>query len=72
MTGPTIRPRELTVREVEVLQHLAHGRSNEETARALFLSVETIKTYVRHVLEKLDAKNRTHAVAIALRRGLIT
>jgi DNA-binding NarL/FixJ family response regulator len=61
----------LTCREVEVLQRLAAGNSNKLIARALTISEETAKTYVKSIVEKLGARNRTHAVTIGLRRGII-
>jgi DNA-binding NarL/FixJ family response regulator len=61
----------LTSREVEVLQRVAAGNSNKLIAKALTISVETAKTYVKSIVEKLDAHNRTHAVTIGLRRGII-
>ena len=61
----------LTPREVEVLQLVAAGNSNKLIATALTISEETAKTYVKSIVEKLDAHNRTHAVTIGLRRGII-
>jgi len=61
----------LTSREVEVLQLVAAGNSNKLIATALTISEETAKTYVKSIVEKLDAHNRTHAVTIGLRRGII-
>ena len=60
-----------TVREVEVLQLIADGLANREIGNRLFLSEETVKSHVRHLLAKLHARSRAHAVAIGLRRGLI-
>jgi len=59
-------------REVEVLQFAAGGRSNREIAAALDISEETVKAHMKNVLAKLDANDRTHAVTIALRRGIIS
>ena len=61
----------LTKREREILQLLAHGLSNAEVGQRLFISQETVKSHVRHILAKLDAGTRTHAVAIAMRDGTI-
>jgi len=61
----------LTRREVEVLQQLASGSRNREIAGRLGITEETVKVHVKHVMEKLDAKDRTAAVAIAIRRGII-
>jgi DNA-binding NarL/FixJ family response regulator len=61
----------LTGREREILQLLADGMSNADVAAKLFISAETVKSHVRHILTKLEADTRTHAVAIALREAII-
>jgi DNA-binding NarL/FixJ family response regulator len=61
----------LTGREREILQLLADGMSNADVASKLFISQETVKSHVRHILAKLEADTRTHAVAIALRESII-
>jgi DNA-binding NarL/FixJ family response regulator len=61
----------LTAREREILQLLADGMSNADVAGRLFISQETVKSHVRHILTKLEADTRTHAVAIALRDAII-
>jgi DNA-binding NarL/FixJ family response regulator len=61
----------LTPREREILQLLADGMSNADVASKLFISQETVKSHVRHILSKLEADTRTHAVAIALRESII-
>ena len=61
----------LTSREREILQLLADGMSNADVAQRLFISQETVKSHVRHILAKLEADTRTHAVAIALREAII-
>jgi DNA-binding NarL/FixJ family response regulator len=61
----------LTAREGEVLQLLAHGASNKSIARDLGISVHTAKFHVASLLAKLGARNRSDAIAIGLRRGLI-
>ena len=61
----------LTAREREILQLLADGMSNGDAAKKLFISQETVKSHVRHILAKLEADTRTHAVAIALRDAII-
>ena len=61
----------LTAREREILQLLADGMSNADVAAKLFISQETVKSHVRHILSKLEADTRTHAVAIALRTAII-
>lgn len=61
----------LTAREVEVLRAIAGGNRNRDIAEHLFISEETVKVHVKHVMEKLGASDRTEAVAIGLRRGII-
>jgi DNA-binding NarL/FixJ family response regulator len=61
----------LTAREREILQLLADGMSNADVAGKLYISQETVKSHVRHILSKLEADTRTHAVAIALRTSII-
>ncbi len=61
----------LTAREREILQLLADGMSNGDVAERLFISQETVKSHVRHILTKLEADTRTQAVAIALREAMI-
>jgi DNA-binding NarL/FixJ family response regulator len=61
----------LSAREVEVLQQVAEGKSNREAGAKLFISEETIKIHMRHIMEKLGASDRTQAVAIAVRRGYL-
>jgi DNA-binding NarL/FixJ family response regulator len=61
----------LTARERQILQLLADGMSNADVAGRLFISQETVKSHVRHILTKLEADTRTHAVAIALREAII-
>ena len=61
----------LTVREIDVLRHVASGNRNRDIAEQLFISEETVKVHVKHIMEKLGASDRTQAVAIAIRRGII-
>ena len=61
---------QLSDRELEVLQLMAKGMSNQEIARALFIVESTVKFHVNHVLSKLNAGDRTQAVITALKRGL--
>ncbi|RRN65939.1 response regulator transcription factor [Caulobacter sp. 602-1] len=61
----------LTDREVEVLRRVASGRPNKEIARALSLSEDTIKGHLRNIFAKLDVDDRTQAVTVAHRRGII-
>ena len=56
---------------IEILQLLADGMSNVDVAQKLFISQETVKSHVRHILAKLEADTRTQAVAIALREAMI-
>ena len=61
----------LTAREVEVLTLIAEGSRNREIAEMLAISEVTVQVHVRHILAKLDVKDRTAAVTVALRRGII-
>ena len=61
----------LTEREVEVLQHVPEGNRNRDIAQRLFVSEETVKVHIKHIMDKLGASDRTHAMAIAARRGFI-
>src|SRR5207248_5346913 len=63
---------EPTHREIEVLQLISEGLVNREIGKTLFLSEETVKSHVRHLLAKLQARSRAHAVAVGFRRGLLT
>jgi DNA-binding NarL/FixJ family response regulator len=72
---PAVPPKgsrgKLTRRQREILQLLANGESTTFAARELDLSEETVKTHMKYTLARLGAKNRTHAVAIAVRECLI-
>ncbi|WOD09817.1 response regulator transcription factor [Pseudomonas sp. NyZ704] len=61
----------LTNREVQVLQHVAEGLSNKETADILEIGEDTVKGHLRNIMDKLGANNRTHAVTIGIQRGII-
>jgi DNA-binding NarL/FixJ family response regulator len=61
----------LSKREVEVLQKVAGGNRNSEIAALLFVSEETVKGHIKHIMEKLGASDRTEAVSIGIRRGII-
>jgi DNA-binding NarL/FixJ family response regulator len=61
----------LTAREVEVLRHVAGGNRNRDIADILNISEETVKVHIKHIMDKLGAKDRTQAVGIAVRRGII-
>lgn len=61
----------LTPREIDVLRLVAAGKANKEIAAQLSLTEETVKSHMRNILAKLGANDRTHAVAIGLKRGII-
>jgi DNA-binding NarL/FixJ family response regulator len=61
----------LSKREIDVLQKIAGGNRNGDIAALLFISEETVKGHVKHIMEKLGASDRTEAVAIGIRRGII-
>jgi len=61
----------LTAREIDVLQSVATGLRNKEIAFELGISEATVNAHIKHILEKLGASDRTHAVTTALRRGII-
>lgn len=61
----------LTEREIEVLRAIAEGNRNRDIANKLFISEETVKVHIKHIMEKLNASDRTQAVAIGVRRGII-
>lgn len=62
---------DLTARELEVLKHVAGGNRNRDIAALLCISEETVKVHVKHLMDKLGAKDRTQAIAIGVRRGMI-
>jgi len=62
---------ELTDRELDVLQRVAAGRSNKIAADELGITEETVKTHMKSILAKLAASDRTHAVTIAMKRGIL-
>jgi len=61
----------LTPREIDVLRHVSGGNRNRDIAERLFISEETVKVHIKHIMEKLGATDRTQAIAIAVRRGII-
>jgi len=61
----------LTQREIDVLRQIAGGNRNRDIAEKLFISEETVKVHIKHLMEKLGASDRTQAVAIGVRRGII-
>ena len=68
-SGDASLRRLISEREWDVLMELGQGKSNAEIAEALFLSQETIKSHIKALLQKLKAKDRTHAVVIAFQQG---
>ena len=69
---PAQWPLALTPREAQVLRLAADGATSEEIAAALHLTEHTVKSHLKRIQGKLGARNRTHAVAVALRSGLIS
>jgi DNA-binding NarL/FixJ family response regulator len=61
----------LTAREVEILQQVAEGNRNRDIAERFFISEGTVKVHIKHIMEKLGANDRTQAITIAVRRGII-
>lgn len=61
----------LTSREIEVLSLIAGGNRNRDIAEKLFIAEETVKVHIKHIMDKLGASDRTQAVAIGVRRGII-
>jgi DNA-binding NarL/FixJ family response regulator len=61
----------LTNREIDVLRHVTEGNRNQDIAERLSISIETVKVHIKHIMEKLGASDRAHAMVIAARRGFI-
>jgi DNA-binding NarL/FixJ family response regulator len=61
----------LTAREIQVLAYVAGGNRNKDIGRRLFISEDTVKRHMKHIMHKLKAKDRTQSIAIAARRGII-
>jgi DNA-binding NarL/FixJ family response regulator len=61
----------LSEREIQVLRRMAEGDRNRDIGECLEISEETVKVHIRHIMDKLGAKDRTQAVAIGIRRGVI-
>ena len=61
----------VTAREIQVLENVAAGQHNREIGERLFISEETVKVHLKRIMAKLGARDRTHAVAIANRRGVV-
>jgi DNA-binding NarL/FixJ family response regulator len=62
---------DLTAREIEVLRQVSGGNRNRDIGEILFISEETVKVHIKHIMDKLGAKDRTQAITIAVRRGII-
>lgn len=61
----------LTLRESEILKYVATGNGNQDIGKLLFISEQTVKAHLRHIMDKLGASDRAHSVAIAVRRGFL-
>ena len=61
----------LTSREIDVLRHIAGGNRNRDIGERLFISEETVKVHIKHIMEKLGASDRTQAVVAAAQRGIV-
>ncbi len=70
LASPSPEPKQLTEREIDTLKLVAQGLGNKEIAGELHISENTVKTHVRHILEKLHLSNRAEAAAYAVRHGL--
>jgi DNA-binding CsgD family transcriptional regulator len=70
--GRSLHPCGLTAREIAVIKAIAKHGTNRRVADALGITEETVKSHVQHILARLNAVNRTHAVAILWRLGLVT
>jgi DNA-binding NarL/FixJ family response regulator len=71
-TRPQTQPRQpLSRRELQVLELIADGLENQAIADLLYVSVETVRTHVKSILRKLSSRDRTHAVAVAFRTGVL-
>jgi len=70
--APRFLPERLTKRETEILQLVADGLVTPEIAKKLTIAPETVKTHMHHILAKLEARSRAHAVTIGFRRRLIS
>jgi len=63
--------KEISEREIEVLEHVAQGKSNKEIAEILFISEKTVKAHLRTIFRKLEVADRAQAVAYAMRKGWV-
>jgi DNA-binding CsgD family transcriptional regulator len=68
---PASNTYDLTAQELVVLTHMARGLGNRDIAELLFVSINTIKTHITHILTKMEAKNRTEAALIAVRESML-
>ena len=66
------RPNPLSPRETEILGHVANGEANKQIASILSISEQTVKNHLTSIMQKLEASDRTHAVVLALRLGLLS
>lgn len=71
ISEPRGRAEPLSQREHDVLQLLAYGKTNKEIAKELGIGAQTVKTHISHIFTKMGAADRTDAVAVALRKGLV-
>jgi DNA-binding CsgD family transcriptional regulator len=71
LLGEILEGEPLTERETEILAAAAEGETAAQTGARLFLSSETVKGYRKRIIAKLGARNGTHAVVLAIRRGLL-
>ena len=62
----------LSEREIEVLHHVADGNRNRDIGEKMFIAEDTVKVHLKHIMDKLGARDRTHSVAIAARRGFLS
>lgn len=71
-TGEPACPVTLTQREKDILKALIDGRSNKEISDALFISIETVKTHIKSIYQKLQVKNRVEATLLAMKKKLLS
>jgi DNA-binding NarL/FixJ family response regulator len=71
VTPETGAPRTLTDRQIEILVHVARGRTNRQVGQALGISERTVRNHLRTISHKLSASDRTHAVVLAIEHGWI-
>ena len=71
MEETDIMQKDLTMRECEVLYLAADGKTNPEIAEVLCVSIHTVKAHICSIIEKLNARGRTHAVVLGIKKGII-